>query len=333
MTHQTTSHAIFVYGTLMSGQSANGMLQGCTCAGRYMLRDHALTDLGAFPAVTVCPGEAVLGEVWFVTDEMRHALDRYESEGTLYTRCPVNVENHNGTLACEVYRYLGTPRGRRIPLVEQPWNSADSEIWYAGYGSNLLPGRMACYTTAFVLGNHENYDAYKDYPKEEWHGGQIQRIRPSVLRLMRGQVYELNGRKFFTMGGASSHDIQDGILEPDDPDFEEKFQQLEQRGALFRVNHRSWWAEELPSEAEYLEARANLARVHWNVDYIISHCCPSSIQDVLSGGMFKKDALTEFFDEVRQKCTFRYWFFGHYHSNMVIEKRYAMLYEQIIRLK
>ena len=158
-----------------------------------------------------------------------------------------------------------------------------------------------------MLGNHENYDAYKGYPKEEWHGGQIQRIRPSVLHLMRGQVYELNGRKFFTMGGASSHDIQDGILEPDDPDFEEKFQQLEQRGALFRVNHRSWWAEELPSEAEYL--------------------------DVFSGGMFKKDALTEFFDEVRQKCTFRYWFFGHYHSNMVIEKKYAMLYEQIIRLK
>ena len=50
-------------------------------------------------------------------------------------------------------------------------------------------------------------------------------------------------------------------------------------------------------------------------------------------GIFKKDALTEFFDEVRQKCTFRYWFFGHYHSNMVIEKKYAMLYEQIIRLK
>ena len=49
--------------------------------------------------------------------------------------------------------------------------------------------------------------------------------------------------------------------------------------------------------------------------------------------MFKKDALTEVFDEVCQRCTFRYWFFGHYHSNMVIEKKYAMLYEQIIRLK
>ena len=33
---------------------------------------------------------------------------------------------------------------------------------------------------------------------------------------MRGQVYEINGKTFFTFGGASSHDIQDGILDPND---------------------------------------------------------------------------------------------------------------------
>ena len=208
-------------------------------------------------------------------------------------------------------------------------------IWFGDARDDEALGCLESlpFTLAFVDGNHENYDALASYPAEKWQGGKIHRIRPHVLHLMRGQIYELEGYRFFTMGGAKSHDIEDGILEPDDPDFEEKFQQLEQRGALFRVNHRSWWAEELPSEAEYLEARANLARVHWNVDYIISHCCPSSIQDVFSGGMFKKDALTEFFDEVCQRCTFRYWFFGHYHSNMVIEKKYAMLYEQIIKLK
>ena len=60
------------------------------------------------------------------------------------------------------------------------------------------------------------------------------------------------------MGGASSHDIQGGILEPDDPQFLSKFHMLEARGAPFRVNHRSWWREELPSPEEYLEARRNL---------------------------------------------------------------------------
>ena len=37
-----------------------------------------------------------------------------------------------------------------------------------------------------------------------------------------------------------------------------------------------------------------------------------------------------FFDEVHQRCQFKYWFFGHYHEDMVIEKKYVMLYEQII---
>ena len=42
---------------------------------------------------------------------------------------------------------------------------------------------------------------------------------------------------------------------------------------------------------------------------------------------------TNFFDEVRARCRFQYWFFGHYHENMVIEKKFVMLYERIIRLK
>ena len=86
----------------------------------------------------------------------------------------------------------------------------------------------------------------------------MQPIRPSVLHLMRGQLYEICGKKIFTMGGASSHDIRDGILEPDDPNYERKLRQLNAAGALYRINHRSWWKKELPSEDEYLTAREAL---------------------------------------------------------------------------
>ena len=189
------------------------------------------------------------------------------------------------------------------------------------------------FTTAFVTGNHENYDALRRYPLEEWNGGNIRRIRPSVILLERGQIFDLGGRRFFTMGGASSHDIQDGILEPGDPHFQQKQREMEARNAMYRVNHLSWWAEELPSVEEYQTARASLDRAGWEVDYIITHCCPSSVQDIFSGGLYQKDALTEFFDEIRQRCQFKYWFFGHYHEDMIVEKKYVMLYEQIIRLK
>ena len=112
------------------------------------------------------------------------------------------------------------------------------------------------FTLAFVCGNHENYDALERYPVKDWHGGKVHRIRSHVLHLMRGQVFELEGYHFFTMGGAKSHDTEDGILEPGAPDFERKLLMLQRKPrARYRINHISWWAQEMPSEEEYAEAR------------------------------------------------------------------------------
>lgn len=189
------------------------------------------------------------------------------------------------------------------------------------------------FTTLFVDGNHENYDLLSAYPVEQWHGGKTQLIRPTVIHLMRGQVFDLCGKRVFTMGGASSHDIQAGILEPDAPDFEKRYRELWNSGALFRVNHHSWWAEEVPSEEEYQEAERNLDDCGRKVDFIVSHCCPSSIEDAIGNGMYRHDRLTDYFDVLKDHCQFKYWFFGHYHENRVIEKKYILLYEQIIQVE
>ena len=110
------------------------------------------------------------------------------------------------------------------------------------------------------------------------------------------------------MGGASSHDSQNDILEPDDPLFKKKCRRLDASGALYRVNHRSWWKEELPGAEEYQTARDTLDWHDWQVDYIISHCCSTSVQDELSGEFYKADALTDFLEKVTQRCQFKYHF-------------------------
>ena len=51
------------------------------------------------------------------------------------------------------------------------------------------------FTTLFVDGNHENYDFLHNYPVIQWHGGTAQAIRPSVLYLMRGQLYDICGKR------------------------------------------------------------------------------------------------------------------------------------------
>ena len=123
------------------------------------------------------------------------------------------------------------------------------------------------FTTLFVTGNHENYWKLRDLPIEEWHGGQVQRVRPNVLHLMRGQLYDIEGRTFFTMGGATSHDVEDGILDPNAPDFRAQYIHLLFGGRRrFRIIGKSWWPEELPSDEEYAAALDTLERAGWKAD-------------------------------------------------------------------
>ena len=150
------------------------------------------------------------------------------------------------------------------------WN-VDEESKRETWWMEWLEGRP--FTTLFVDGNHENFDRLYEYPVEEWHGAKVHKVRPSVIHLMRGQIYQIDGKKIFTFGGASSHDISGGILEPDDPDYKTKKKVLDQGWLPYRINHVSWWKQELPSEAEMEEGLKNLS-LHGNtVDFIVSHCC------------------------------------------------------------
>ena len=56
----------------------------------------------------------------------------------------------------------------------------------------------------WVAGNHENYDMLEEYNCEFWHGGKVRHIvRDKIIYLERGQVFKIEGKKFFTFGGGS----------------------------------------------------------------------------------------------------------------------------------
>lgn len=209
------------------------------------------------------------------------------------------------------------------------WNR-DGESKEETAALNLLEERS--FTTLFIDGNHENFDRLYAYPAERWHGGKVHKIRDSVLHLMRGQIFELEGKTFFTFGGASSHDIDGGILELDDPLFKRKRSHLNKDWIPYRINHVSWWKQELPDAEEMEEGLSNLERYHYDVDFIVTHCCASSTQAVFSCGTFKTDVLTDYLEQIHSKCRYKKWFFGHYHDNKNITAQELMIYEQIIRI-
>ena len=164
------------------------------------------------------------------------------------------------------------------------------------------------WTTIWCDGNHENFDELNSYPIEDWNGGKVHKITDSLIHLMRGEVFTLNGKKFFVMGGGDSID------------------------KYARKPHISWWSEEMPSFEEYNHAMDTLEKNNYKVDYIITHVAPSNIMYRLNP-YFRHDQFTDFlYDEVYRKVEYDKWYFGHYHMDKKIGETHICLYQDIIQI-
>lgn len=212
------------------------------------------------------------------------------------------------------------------------WHDNKQERWWLDW----LESKS--FTIVFVDGNHENFDRlYSDeFPIVDFYGGKAHKIRENLYHLMRGHVFEFEGKKFFAFGGASSHDINDGVLNQDDFDSKEEFWQVVKHWQVarknFRINHLSWWKQELPSQEEMDFGLKTLAKHDNMVDFIISHCCPQQVASLVSCGQFKPDVLTEYFDDIAINVDFSKWYFGHLHDDRQILSDYILVYEQIVRI-
>ena len=177
------------------------------------------------------------------------------------------------------------------------------------------------WTTLFIDGNHENFDRLEKYPIDNWHGGKVHFICPSVIHLMRGQIFDICGKTFFTMGGAPSHDIKDGVLEIDDLRIK-KWRY--DRTKLFRINHISWWEQEIPSEKEWTEARINLTKADNKVDFVLTHEAPAGLVPFV--GIFPPTDMSKKLDDLRCDIDYGHWYFGHYHLTKWINDKDTCLY-------
>ena len=212
------------------------------------------------------------------------------------------------------------------------WSDTKQERWWLDWLEEKN------FTILFVDGNHENFDRLysNEFPIIDFYGGKAHQIRKNVFHLIRGNVFELCGKNFFAFGGANSHDISDGILQPKDYKDISKclqhYRKLLSMGKMVRVNHVSWWEQEMPSQEEMNFGLETLKAHNNKVDFIITHCCPQHIASVYSNGTYKSDKLTQYFNNISENVEFTKWIFGHYHNNMDILDKYIMLYDQIIRI-
>ncbi len=163
------------------------------------------------------------------------------------------------------------------------------------------------YNILFVDGTHENYDLLEEYPEEQWCGGTVRHISGNLRQLMRGQVYEIAGKKIFAFGGGQS-DENTSYLEPDD---------------------EKHWLHEIPSDEELKLGVNNLLKNDKKVDMIVTYEPPARLDEFIDIGKTNRNHINTYLDKILENVEFNMWYFGKRHINKLIPPRYQCLFDAV----
>ena len=163
------------------------------------------------------------------------------------------------------------------------------------------------FTTLFIDGNHENFDMLYNFPTVKFGDSIAHKVDDGIYHLIRGEAYNIDGKKFFVFGGASSHDKE------------------------YRTEGKNWWKNELPSEQEYSNAESTLEKNAFKFDCIITHSAPTSVQTEIAP-TYEINELTEFLEKIKNSVICEKWFFGHYHKDVEVDKRFIAVFDKIYKI-
>ena len=146
-----------------------------------------------------------------------------------------------------------------------------------------------------VDGNHENFAYLNAFPEESWGGGRVNRLSRSILRLQRGYVFEIDGQRFFVMGGCKS--------------------------SAKWAKMGLWYEGEEPSEEEIARAYRSLSESNHAVDYVLTHKYEPSETEHARNTL---EGLRNYIDE---SVSFRRWYAGHWHAFRDVDERHTVVYD------
>lgn len=163
------------------------------------------------------------------------------------------------------------------------------------------------FNVLFLDGTHENHALLEEYPIEQYCGGRVRNLGGNLKMLMRGEIYEIEGKKIFALGGGQSDDIE------------------------FRTEGQSWWQQELPSAEEIAYAEENIMRDR-KVDFVVTHSAPYKIKTSLFGRDAEENRLEKFLDRVMLSVKYERWFFGSYHLDRKLTRTHFAVYQNVLEV-
>lgn len=168
-----------------------------------------------------------------------------------------------------------------------------------------------------IHGNHEERPwKIEGYVEAEWNDGIVymEKEFPNLLFAKDGEIYNLNGKKVLVIGGAYSVDKH------------------------YRQNvGLPWFKTEQPDDRIKDAVEAQLDKVNWTVDIVLSHTVPIDAEPkwafIPGLDQSRVDKSTEnWLQYIRDHLTFTKWYAGHFHVNSV-EEGIQILYKDYMELE
>ena len=165
----------------------------------------------------------------------------------------------------------------------------------------------------FIDGNHENFEKINNLKETERYNSKVGEVMEGVYHLKRGNIYIIDNKTFFTMGGALSIDRH------------------------LRIENVNWWKEEEISYNDIENGLENLEKVNYEVDYVLTHTAPQFLIE----GIYKYSKYTPHKDPASKTLNLFYnrikfknnWMFGHLHiDTSYMDNRFISLYERVVKL-
>lgn len=162
----------------------------------------------------------------------------------------------------------------------------------------------------FIDGNHERFPSLNALKEDENGMGYVSE---HIRHLKRGRIYNIQGKKILTIGGADSID------------------------KLRRIEGLSWWKDEAITDED-------VARVEPGYyDYVLTHCCPSHIFNEYKAYLCTVTNIQDSdnpdwhisenkLEQVYQFIDFGKWCFGHYHIDLDLNDKFSCLFHSFKEL-
>lgn len=168
------------------------------------------------------------------------------------------------------------------------------------------------YTVAFIDGTHDNYNEINKCRKTYFKGGTVHRIYDNLFHLMRGQIYNIEGKKIFTFGGGESIDKD------------------------MSVDQGYWWPEESPTPEEMADGARLLEENGKRVNYILTHEPPTFAKRAIlfrQGENEHVNKINGYFDQIARLCSYDHWYFGSLHEDKAVTKTATCVFQKLIPLE